>query len=266
MPNIYWVGTEGDYNIMVMEMLGPSLETLFVSCGRKLSLKTALMVADQLVSRIECLHAHCFVHRDVKPDNFLVGLGTKASIIHMIDFGLSKQYKDPRTGQHVSFRTNKLFTGTARYASANAHLGYEQSRRDDLEGLFNVVIYLMKGRLPWQGLPGAGKEDKYRRIMEVKRHTNAEVLCRGLPSKAGDVGVFVGEMCAVVNYCRRLRFEDEPNYMFIKQLLKDAFTMQNFDYDLKFDWTQAPSSSRGSVISQTLFRTKASETGYYLPA
>jgi serine/threonine protein kinase len=163
-PNVLWFGVEGDYNAMVMELLGPSLEDMFTYCGRSFSLKTACMVADQMLSRIEYLHTNAFVHRDMKPDNFLVGLGKKQHTVYMIDFGLAKRFRDPRTGEHIPFREDKSLTGTARYASVNAHLGKEQGRRDDLEAIGFILVYFLKGSLPWQGLQAQAKmnkEDKY---------------------------------------------------------------------------------------------------------
>lgn len=92
------------------------------------------------------------MHRDIKPENFLMGLGKKSHIVHIIDFGLSKRYRDSKTHQHIQYKENKNLTGTARYASVNAHLGIEQARRDDLESIGYVLVYLVNGSLPWQNL------------------------------------------------------------------------------------------------------------------
>ena len=107
------------------------------------------------------MHSKLLIHRDIKPDNFLVGLGPMSHTIYIIDFGLTKKYRDAKTGQHIPYRNNKNLTGTARYASINTHLGVEQSRRDDLEGIIYVLLYFIRGSLPWQGLPAKNKHDKY---------------------------------------------------------------------------------------------------------
>lgn len=130
--NLHWQGQEAKCNIIIVDLLGPSLEDLFCLCGKKFSMKTVLMVADQLIQRIEYMHSKSYIHRDIKPENFLLGLGKKSNVVYIIDFGLSKKYRDTKTLQHIPYRENKNLTGTARYASINAHLGIEQSRRDDL--------------------------------------------------------------------------------------------------------------------------------------
>jgi len=101
--------------------------------------------------------------------------------VHVIDFGLAKRFQDPKTKQHIQYRNNKSLTGTARYASLNTHMGIEQSRRDDLECICYVLIYFLRGSLPWQGLTAKNKADKYKRIMESKMSISAETLCKGFP-------------------------------------------------------------------------------------
>ncbi|XVF42301.1 hypothetical protein PTKIN_Ptkin01aG0350300 [Pterospermum kingtungense] len=226
-PHLKWFGVEGDYNIMVIELLGPSLEDLFNYCNRKLSLKTVLMLADQLINRVEYMHSRGFLHRDIKPDNFLMGLGRKANQVYIIDYGLAKKYRDLQTHKHIPYRENKNLTGTARYASVNTHLGVEQSRRDDLESLGFVLMYFLRGSLPWQGLKAGTKKQKYDKISEKKMLTPVEVLCKSYPS----------EFISYFHYCRSLRFEDKPDYSYLKRLFRDLFIREGYQFDYVFDWT-----------------------------
>jgi len=163
-PKLKWSGDlkEGDYNCLVMEVLGPSLENLLEFCRRKFSLKTVLLLADQIITRIEHLHKKNFIHRDIKPENFLMGTAKQGNLVYMIDFGLIKRYYDPKTKQHSSYKDNKPLTGTARYASLNTHLGIEQSRRDDMESIGYMLIYFLKGALPWQGLQANNRKKQIR--------------------------------------------------------------------------------------------------------
>ncbi|XP_011009742.1 PREDICTED: casein kinase I isoform delta-like isoform X1 [Populus euphratica] len=226
-PNVKWFGVEGDYNVLVMDLLGPSLEDLFNFCNRKLSLKTVLMLADHMINRVEFVHSKSFLHRDIKPDNFLMGLGRRANQVYAIDFGLAKKYRDTSTHQHIPYRENKNLTGTARYASMNTHLGIEQSRRDDLESLGYVLVYFLRGSLPWQGLKAGTKKQKYEKISEKKVSTSIEALCRGYPT----------EFASYFHYCRSLRFDDKPDYAYLKRLFRDLFIREGFQFDYVFDWT-----------------------------
>ncbi|XP_059639082.1 casein kinase 1-like protein 2 isoform X2 [Cornus florida] len=210
-----------------MDLLGPSLEDLFNFCSRKLSLKTVLMLADQMINRVEFVHSKSFLHRDIKPDNFLMGLGRRANQVYIIDFGLAKKYRDSSTHQHIPYRENKNLTGTARYASMNTHLGIEQSRRDDLESLGYVLMYFLRGSLPWQGLKAGNKKQKYEKISEKKVSTSIEALCRGYPT----------EFASYFHYCRSLRFDNKPDYAYLKRIFRDLFIREGFQFDYVFDWT-----------------------------
>jgi casein kinase 1 len=151
-----------------------------------------------------------------------MGLGKRANQVHIIDFGLAKKYRDPKTHIHIPYRENKNLTGTARYASINTHLGIEQSRRDDIESLGYVMMYYLRGSLPWQGLKAATKKQKYEKISEKKMVTAIEILCRGFPS----------EFVTYFQYCRSLRFDDKPDYSYLRKQLRDLFTREGVQTDI----------------------------------
>lgn len=225
-PDIRWFGVEGNYNVLIMDLLGPSLEDLFNYCGRKFSVKTVLMLADSLISRVEFIHNKNFIHRDIKPDNFLIGTGRSANVVYAIDFGLAKRYRNPKTHAHIRYREHKHLTGTPRYASVNNHLGIEQSRRDDLESLGFVLMYFLRGSLPWQGLRANTKKQKYQKILEKKLATPFKLLCKGYPK----------EFCVYLEYCRQLRFEDKPDYTYLKRLFAEVLKREGWKNDYVFDW------------------------------
>jgi serine/threonine protein kinase len=178
---------------------------------------------------LQAMHQKGVVHRDMKPDNFLMGTGKNSKMVYMIDFGLSKIYMDPVTGKHVPQREKRIsdLVGTARYCSIRSHLGLQLSRRDDLESLCHVLVYLAVPGLPWQGLQANSTKEKYDKIGKLKQSLSAAEICEGLPS------------CfeRFLEYSRNLEFEEEPDYNMCRGLFRECFQQYRIPDDDIFDWT-----------------------------
>ena len=213
----------GDYNILVMDKLDNNLENLFNLCERKFSLKTTIQIAIQILERISKLHDKSLIHRDIKPDNFLID---KDNLIYLLDFGLSKNFRDPTTHLHILYRENKKLIGTPRYVSINTHFGIEQSRRDDLESVGYILIYFMSGSLPWQGIRANNHRSKYNKIMEKKLAIPIELLCKNLPR----------QFMFYFDYVRNLRFADKPDYKYLIRLFQTMAKENNIILDQNYDW------------------------------
>ncbi|ORX89468.1 binary complex of casein kinase-1 with Cki7 [Basidiobolus meristosporus CBS 931.73] len=227
-PSAYYFGQEGAYNVLVIDILGPSLEDVFEKSHRKFSVKTVAMLAIQMILRIQSVHEHGLIYRDIKPDNFLLGRPNSSheTSVYMVDFGMAKYYINPKTKQHIPFRERKSLTGTARYMSINTHLGREQSRRDDLESLGHVFMYFLRGSLPWQGLKAANAKQKYSKIGEKKQTTSIKELCGGFPE----------EFAQYMNYVRTLGFEDKPDYKRLRGLFEQVLEKMGQRNDGMYDW------------------------------
>ena len=209
-PKIYLHLFSKKYNFMFLELLGPNLNELFHFCNKKLSLPTVLSIGLQMLDRIESIHSLHIIHRDIKPENFLIGKKDKISTIYLCDFGLAKRFRDNKTGNHIPYKTKKNFTGTPAFASVYTHLGCEQSRRDDLESLAYILIYLGTGTLPWKRMKSKGKDEKYSKILSKKMNTSSEELLQGLPI----------EFLTFLQNVRDLQFEQKPDYEYLRKLLR----------------------------------------------
>ena len=251
-PKMRWYGREGDFNVLVMDLLGPSLEDLFEFCGRSFDMKTVMMLADQMISRLEFLHAMNYLHRDLKPENFVMGLGKKAHHVYIIDMGLAKKFRDSKTGAHIPYIDGKSLTGTARYVSINTHLGIQQSRRDDMEALAIVLIYFARGGLPWQGVKCPTKQAKYERIKMLKMQISSQTLCEKLPNA----------FLVFLMYTRSLGFEESPDYTRCRKLFSDAMDEHNMDMDYDFAWLKLSTKNRETNKDQpAVVYPKSSTTG-----
>jgi serine/threonine protein kinase len=216
--SLHWFGSYDDYTALVTDLLGPSLGALQArNCG-PFPLSTVLILADQMLARIEFLHRKGYVHRDLKPENFLIGRGRMHCVVYLIDFGLSTRFCDPRTLAHIPYSESREVIGTARYISVNTHIGIAASRRDDMESLAYVLIWLVKGSLPWQGVAANTREDKYKTIGRMKMQTPVTEICAGIPH----------EFAVFLEQVRALRFTDEPEYLFYRRLFRRLFIESGF--------------------------------------
>ncbi|KAF0684392.1 Aste57867_23627 [Aphanomyces stellatus] len=249
-PAFRWYGAAGsDKNVLVTDFLGPSLEYLLAQCGGRFQLKTVVLIADQLLSRLESFHAKHMVHCNIHPSNFVVGLSLAASHVHMIDFGGAQRYRDSMTFRHVPYEQGKRVRGAFRFMSINVHLGIKLSRRDDLESLGYMLIFLLKGHLPWQGLHG---ERKVERILERKLNLPLPVLCSGCAP----------EFRAFLDYARALRFDETPDYAYLKGLFRQVYVRQSLFGDERFDWMDGrdiPWPPQNNQAAQPLQTTPSQE-------
>ena len=222
LPEVYSFIETDDHNIMVMELLGDNLNMILSKNNQRFDLGTVLKLGIEIVSLLEKMHKSNFLHRDIKPNNFVIGKSSNKNKIYVLDLGLSKQYQV--NGKHAAFKTNRPLVGTPRYTSTHIHLGIEPSRRDDLESVAYMLIYFLNGPLPWQGLAKEKGRDHHEHIGQIKICANINKLCNGIPAC---FPIFL-------KYCRELKYTDEPNYDFIKKLFIDTATSEKVQ--LKYCW------------------------------
>lgn len=221
-PKIYEMIDAENFNLLVMERLGKNLEELFNENNKKFCIDTVLYLSLYIVSLIEILHKAGFIHRDIKPSNFMVGFNDPSKL-YIVDFGLSKEFIT-KTGNHIPQQFKRSMIGTARYSSINMHLGIEPSRRDDLEAIGYMLIFLFQGKLPWQGIKGTSKKSFFEKIGDTKLSTKYEDLCRDMPKCYIDY----------LKYCRSLTFAQTPDYTYLKTLFAKEIKQGN--HQCKFEW------------------------------
>ena len=229
-PTCYdFILTDQD-KILIMDYLGPNLDTIMnklpsVNNIKKFTTKTSLMIMIQAIERLKCLHEKGIIHRDIKPENFVIGPKNKERIIYLIDFGLSKKISNDKILPTI--KADRNIIGTMRYISMNTHQGYEQGRRDDLESLFYIIIYFIKGELPWQNIKCKTRQEKYNKIFEIKKKVTEDgELVEDLPL----------EMKKILEYILGLNFAERPNYLMMKNAIELILNKLNYSNDLQFDW------------------------------
>ena len=224
-PKTYLLKNIGFSTIMIFELLGPNLEDILKETkAKKFTYKTCGMILKQMNKRLNYIHDCGIIHRDLKPENFIVSTNVREGIIYLIDFGLSKKFMNPKTKEHIPFKTNRPIMGTAKYTSLNTHKGFEQSRRDDLESLAYIIIYFFYGELPWSKIKVKTKEEVFQKVYEIKSNYKDLDEYKNLPNELSDL----------INYCTNLEYEEKPNYFFIKTLAERMIGRSNNEE--LFDW------------------------------
>ena len=238
-PSIKSFGYSGEYNILVMQLLGKSLEDLF-NKRLKFSIKTTALLGYQMITVLQYIHDRHIIHRDIKPDNFVMGINKDNANLFLLDFGLAKKYRSSKTLEQYPYIKKKKLTGTARYASIHALEEMEQSRRDDLESVGYVLMYFLRGNLPWQGLKIKSKEDRYKKILDKKKETTSEQLCKNFPDVFREY----------LEYSRNLEYKETPKYEIYKNKFYDLVCKMGDNFDFVYDWTTENDLKKRKSIAQ----------------
>jgi len=225
-PKTYLFKNIGGESIIIMDLLGPNLEDILQDTKtNKFTLKTCLMTLKQIIERLKIIHKEGIIHRDLKPENLLVTKNIRDGLIYLIDYGLSKKYKDMKNDMHIPFKNDRQITGTIRYISINTHKGFEQSRRDDIESACYIIIYFLIGKLNWDGIKCKTKEEKIHKIMEKKEEFKNNKEYKKLPTPFSQI----------IQYTYNLSFEEKPNYDYIFGIINKG--LEQFENESNYEKT-----------------------------
>lgn len=240
--HMHYFGNQGSVKSLVLDLFGPSLGRLFEFKKRKFSLKTVLMLAEEMLLRVQFLHEKGIVHRDLKPDNFVVERGARGNIVFLIDFGVADKFRGSYKKQHVKYEENCEFVGSPMFASINFIQGQRYSRRDDIEALAYILIFFAKGSLPWE-VQGKTFDELKSKILQIKCGMTSEEVCEGIPT----------EFREFLDEARALGFNERPKYRHYRDMFKNLFCKEGYVYDCEYDWSggEVP-HARGTLTSQML--------------
>ena len=251
LPEIKTFGQTKDFFILIQALLGPSLSNLIDKNFINFTIKDICLLSIQMLERLEYIHSKNFIHRDIKPQNFLMGI-KDIDTVYLIDFGLAKKFRSKK-GKHIKFNINNSITGTPRYCSINALRGAEQSRRDDLESCFYVIIYFFRGNLPWQNLKIKSRQERFNKINEIKKNVNYKILCKNLPEELYNFGIYI----------KHLKFEEDPDYNFMRECFYSILKKINEKNDNNFSWlSQFSENSKSNNISNSNTDSKKNMLSY----
>ena len=240
-PKIISYGISGNYKVLVEALLGKSIDVLLKKNNDpKSKMKDICMIAIQIMERIEYIHNKNIIHLDIKPANFLIG-NPDDSVIYLIDYGISKKYRSSIKGKHIMFIKKDKFKGTYNFSSINSMECYESSRRDDLISIGYMLIFLIKGELPWSKIKYVQTSERYIKLLNLKKNTTNEELCKNLPS----------EFCDYIKYVKSLKFQEEPNYLYLKNLFIKVLDKMHETNDLYFSWRKIKLTKKEEQIQYT---------------
>ena len=248
-PKFESFGYNKAHNILVMQLLDKSLDDFFCQL-KSFSIKTTAMLGYQMINILKYIHDKHIIHRDIKPDNFAMGLNELNATLYIVDFGLAKKYRSSRTLKQLPLTKRKRLTGTARYASINALQGYEQSRRDDLESTGYVLMYFLRGNLPWQNIKTKTIDEKYQSILKIKKDTSSKELGKNFPS----------EFSEILDYFKKLEYEENPDYAMCCNKLLSVIEKEKLKFDYVYDWTTYANLKERIKLKKNFNRFRSSVT------